>query len=116
MEIKAKIMTVLTVILGIVVLFLVIGNLAPTIAESGDSITDANNCSEYDDANGNALEYNITDKYCYSGNATGNKIGLAGQYDLPLNSLFGRSGVILTIVMISLFIGIITLALKRRKT
>lgn len=105
---KIKIITaIIMMIVGIIVIFSIIGGMSSSIKEGAESITDANNCSLGKDANSAELEYNITNKYCY--NTTGNvtargNVYLAGQYDLPLNSLYGSSGVVILILMAVLLI------------
>lgn len=116
---KEKLTLVIGSIILIVLILSVIANLNSSLGDGADSITDANDCSTRSDTNGNALIYNITDKWCYNttasaGNTTGAVI-LAGQYDLPLNTLFGRTGVTLLIVMAGLFILLISVALKKKK-
>ena len=111
-----KILTIIIMaIIGIVIIFNIVGNSATTIIDSADSITDANNCTEdkVTDTNSVALFYNYSDKYCYnvSPGSDGGKQYLAGQYDLPINTLFGRSSVALLVFMGMLLLVIIGVAL-----
>lgn len=109
-DIKKVIIGVILVIVLILVYFNIVGSTATDIQGSADSITDANNCSLGTDLDGIKLTYNITDKFCY--NSTIAPLYLAGQFNLPLNSLFGRNSVIILSLMAGLFIVIMFIVLK----
>lgn len=103
---------IISVIIVVVIIFSFVGTSSSNLITGANSITDANNCSEdtYSDSTGVELTYNITDKYCY--NSTGSALYVAGQYDLPLNSLFSSSGVLLIMLMASILILIIGITIK----
>ena len=107
---KGFLIALVLVIVLFIVVFSIIGGTAENLTDAGDSITDANNCSLGTDAVGSKLVYNISDKYCH--NSSGYQEYVAKQYDLPLNTLFSSSGVVLLILMASLLIVLIILALK----
>ena len=112
---KGLLVAILLVIIAFIVIFNFVGTSSTELTTAAESITDANNCSESTthDSTGAALTYNQTSKYCI--NSTGNDVFLAKQYDLPLNSLFGASGVALLVLMASILIFLIVLALKSFK-
>lgn len=110
---KGFIVAILTTIIAVVVIFNFIGTASSNLIDSADSITDANNCSEGVDATGTPLVYNYTDKTC--GNSTANGLYTAKQYDLPLNTLFSRSGVTLLITMSGLLITLIALFIRKQR-
>lgn len=111
---KTKIITAIVIIIvTIVVLFNIIGNTAGDLTDAADSITDANNCSEETDNTGVKLTYNSTDGYCL--NSSGGEVYLAGQYDLPLNTLFGSGSIVMLILMAVLFLVILGTAFYQLK-
>ena len=93
---------VILLIVFIILIFQLVGNSAPELTDAADSITDANNCSTGSDSTGTPLSYNFTSKGCF--NSTGDELYTAGQFDLPLNALFGRSSVLLLVFMVVIFI------------
>lgn len=97
---------VVLLIVAIIIIFSFIGGSSAELTSAADSITDANNCSE-----GTDLVYNISDKYCYNSTGT-NQIYEAGQYDLPLNTLFSSTGVVLLVLMAAFLIFVVVLVLK----
>ena len=117
-KISKAFMPVLIAIIAIIVIFNLVGSSSTQLTGGGDSITDANNCSEGVDNNDVALVYNITDKYCYntSPDETGGKDSIAEQYDLPLNSLFSSNGIVLLILMAAVLLTIISIAMMKKKS
>jgi hypothetical protein len=98
-----------------VVILNIIAGTTLSLKNSAESVTDSNNCSESEDGAGNLHFYNISDKYCYNTTADGGgltKQHIAGQYDLPLNSLFSTGGVAFLVLMAGLLITIVIIALK----
>lgn len=91
------VLSTILVIISIITIFYVIGNMSGNIMGAGESITDANNCTEGTDAVNSEYYYNFSDSYCY--NSTGQQVYVAGQYDLPLNGLFSGTGVIVLMLM-----------------
>jgi len=113
LNIKVLLTALIFLIVTIVVVFTFVGNSAGELNTAEESITDANNCSSHTDlGEGTKAIYNTTDDTCYSGNSTGEKLYLAGQYDLPLNTLFGTSGVLMLVMMASIMIFIVVISLK----
>jgi len=102
--------SIILLIVAIIVVFNIVGNTSTNLQGGAESITDANNCSGGVDGTGTTLYYNISDKYCY--NSTTGREGLAGQYDLPLNTLFSPSGIVLLVFMASILILMFMLSLK----
>ena len=112
-DVKKVVIGLVLMIVFIILVFLLVGNSAESIIDAADSVTDANNCSLGSDAAGIPLSYNFTDKTC--GNSTDGGLYTAGQFDLPLNSLFGRSGVLLLVFMAVILIVSIVVVLKGLK-
>ena len=113
MNIKVVVIALVTLLVAFIVIFSIIGGSSGELRASADSITDANNCSDGTDTTGTTLGYNFTTKYC--SNSTGNDLYVAGQYDLPLNALFSRSGVVLLIFMAAILIFLIGIGLHTFK-
>lgn len=109
-DIKKVAVGVLLLIIFIILIFQLVGSSAADLRNAADSVTDANNCSTGTDSTGVPLVYNFTDKTC--GNSTVGGIYTAGQIDLPLNTLFGRSSVLLLIFMAVIFIIAIITTIK----
>lgn len=111
-NLKVIIVTVVALILAFVITFNIIGNSSTTLTSAADSITDANNCSEGTDTTGTAQTYNFTDKNCYN---TTSVTYTAGQYDLPLNTLFSRGGVVILVFMAMILIALVIIGLTSFK-
>lgn len=113
MEAMKKVFAVIMVIITVIIVMNIIGHTAGPLKEGADGITEAHNCSEGEDNTGATLTYNSSNGFCL--NSTGDKEYAAGYYDLPMNSLFGKTGVVFLCLMAGLLIGLITLVLKFRK-
>ena len=107
---KVILISIVSLVVFIILIFSLIGDTSSDLIDAADSVTDANNCSLGSDTVGTALTYNLTNKFCT--NTTGSSLYLAGQYDLPLNSLFSNNGIILLILMAGLFILILVVVMK----
>ena len=110
--------SVILIIVAVVVIFQFVGTSSSDLAAAGNSITDANNCSEevnssVYDSTGAVLTYDQSTKYCQ--NSTGDDFYVAGQYDLPLNGLFGSSGVAFLVMMAAILVFVVVLLLKRMR-
>lgn len=115
MDIKKVAVGLLLLIIFVILLFQIVGSSAFDLRNAADSVTDANNCSLGTDAAGETLTYNYTNKFCQ--NSSGGQAYLAGQYDLPLNSLFGRSSVLLLIfmaVVLIIAVGTVIMGIKKK--
>ncbi len=113
-DIKKVVVGILLLIVFVILLFSLIGGTAGDLTNAADSVTDANNCSlGASDSPQGLLTYNITDKFCY--NASTQAVYLAGQFDLPLNSLFSSGGVLMLIFMVAIFLIAIFTVLKGMK-
>lgn len=112
---------IIFIVILIVVILNIISGMSTSITDAGDAVTNPNNCSDANDVNfGNTpAVYNITDGYCYNDSSVGGGKGYeALEYQLPLRTLYGSSGVILLVLMASLLIlliGVSLYALKRKK-
>lgn len=112
-NIKGAIAGIIAFVVVLVIVFTFISNSTGDLTRATDSVTDANNCSDGTDTEGTTLKYNASNGYCYNtsaGNDT--QMYLAEQYDLPLNSLFGSSGMLMMIMMASILLLIIGISLK----
>ncbi len=116
-KITKILLPIILVIVSIIIIFSFVGDSSTELVNSANSITDANNCSRGVDAAGVTLFYNITDKFCYNTtpDATGGKDSIAGQFDLPLNTLFSSSGVVLLVLMAMLLVFVIVVIIKGLK-
>lgn len=108
-KILAIVFFVVLGLIGLIVVFSIIGSLSPTITDSANSISFPNNCSDGKDANNKVLTFNVTDKQCYNQSASGNVTALytAALYQLPLSGLFTPTGVVVIILMAVLFLALI---------
>lgn len=114
LDANKMILGIIFLVVIIVVAMSFIGSSSKELTDAADSITDANNCSLGSDASG-TFWYNITDKFCYnSTNVRANATSLyeARQFDLPLNSLYSRTGVVLLVMMAALLLVLIGVSLK----
>ena len=118
METKTLIPIVLSVLIVIIVIFLFIGGASTTMKESSDSITTANNCSQFTDpSSGVAFDYNATSGSCHNTTTLGSGVvATARLKTLPLNNLFNSSGVVWLMVMAGVMLLLIgTAFIKKRK-
>lgn len=114
MTAKTLIPIVVSVLIAVIVIFSFIGNASSSMKESSDSITTANNCSQFSGTDGSAYIYNATSGSCH--NTSSDVIATARLKTLPLNSLFNSSGVIWLIVMAAVLILLIGASfIKKRK-
>lgn len=109
-DFKKVVIGLILLIVFIILIFQLVGSSAGELKASADSITDANNCSTGNDAAGIPLVFNVSDKAC--SNSTGNSQYTAGQFDLPLNTLFGRNSVLLLVFMAVIFMVAIFTVIK----
>ncbi len=100
---------IVLLVVALVVAMTFIGSSSKELTDAADSITEANNCSEGEDNAGIKEYLNVTDGTCH--NSTGTIPNARGDYDLPLNSLFSSSGVVLLVLMAALLIFLIALSL-----
>ena len=110
MDIKKAIVPIVLIIISIIVILTFVGSSASTIVDGGTTITTANSCASNTGTNGEALTFNLTNYNCDNSSDFG-----VATYDdrLPLNVLFGGSGVLILILMAGILILIIGLVLKR---
>lgn len=106
MKIMTKILLIVLSIIGVVVIFSFLGNIAPTVKDSANDVYyPETNCTTLDSA-GIKFSFNTTDEYCY--NSTTNRqypATITGR--LPLAGLFSTSGLVLIMLMIIIFIVVI---------
>lgn len=117
-----KIMTVvLTMIIAVIIIFQFVGTSSDDIVDAADSITDATNCSDGEGVNGEAMFYNASLDLCVNDTPdVGDenysiRNSTALDYDLPLNSLFSSSGVLILILMAGILIFIVKLVIGKNK-
>ena len=104
----AIIMMVILTVLGLVISMSIISGTSSDLIDAADSITDANNCSQF-----TGWEYNITGKTCT--NTTSGFEQTAGQIDLPLNAFFSSSGITYLVLMAFMFIGLVMFIIVKTK-
>ena len=111
------IMGILFGIVTIVVLFSFIGRTSGTLALAGDSVSSANNCSAFAvDTAGQRLFMDISVSTTNCTNSTGNYTNnVPTFYTLPLRGLFGRSAILMVIVMAAFLLLMIALSFKMVK-
>ena len=104
--------TITAVIIAVVIIFTFVGGSGKTITDAGNTITNANNCSESVDGAGIPHVWNETSRLC--DNSTGGNV-TAALYNLPLNTLFGGSGVLILILMSMILLLVIGWVWKMNK-
>lgn len=103
MEIKNVITAVIVVIVAIVTIFYFVGGSASSMTDASNNLRYANNCSDKTDASGIALKLNLSSTgNCY--NSSGNNVGGANLYSLPLSGLFSTSGIVFFIIMAAILL------------
>jgi len=109
---KTILMPILGVVIGLVVILSLLGGMAITLRDSSRALTQGNNnCSLFSEPAGAAYVFNYTSENCE--NASNSVIiAKASQQDLPLEGLFAPTGVVLVILMISLFVMLLIMILK----
>ena len=118
METKTIVPVVLSVLIVIIVIFSFIGGASTTMKESSDTITTANNCSQFSEASTGAdYVYNATSGSCHNTTTLGSGVvATAHLKTLPLNALFNSSGVVWLIAMASVMLLLIGAAfIKKRR-
>lgn len=111
-DVKKVVIGVVLLIVAIILIFLIVGNSAGDLIDAADTITEANNCSLGEGNDGVAFTYNATDKSCYNSTPAQAAQYVALQYDLPLNTLFGKSSILMLIFMAVILIISITIVIK----
>ena len=94
---------VIMIVVTIVILFSILGGTQGELVNAGDSITKANNCTLSKDTGGGAMTYNKTSDVCQNSSGGIDPV-TPDKYRLPLNGLFGSTGVVLLILMAVLFL------------
>ena len=110
-DMKKVLVGLLLLVIFIILVFQFLGSSATDLRDAADSVTDANNCSLHSQE-GEIGIYNFTDKVCYNGTSGGQALYTAKQFDLPLSTLFGRSGVLLLIFMSVMLIMVVVTVMK----
>jgi hypothetical protein len=112
-DVKKVAVGVILLVVFVILIFQLVGNSAGDLTSAAESITDANNCSDGTDSTGATFTYNQSSKFCV--NSTDDKVYLAGQIDLPLNTLFGSGGILMLIFMAVILIIAVMTVIKGMK-
>lgn len=107
-QIGKRIEPAIVVIISVVVLFLVFSSLVPEAQTAGDSLGDAQACST---AGG---FFNTSQSACLNGTGIADT-GVVGFEGIPLSGIFSGSGIIILLLMVTLFLGILKLVMPSRK-
>lgn len=97
-----------TVIITVIVLFAIFADLVPEAASAGDQLGDANTCSA---AGG---FFNTSQSACLNGTSPADTATVAFDA-IPLGSIFSGTGIIILLLMVSLFLSVLGLVLGRRR-
>lgn len=108
---------IVTLIVAIIIIFNVVGNSANNITDAADAVQYATNCSDGVGVNGESLYYNSTLDLCVNDSKTGANCrnSTATHYNLPIESLFGASGVLLLVFMAGLLLFVVRIVLKKHE-
>ncbi len=114
-EIKSKaiMITVISIIVAILLIFNITSESANSLKNASSSITDANNCSISLGNNSEQLVYNESTKFC--DNESGTPYYTAGETDLPLASLFASTGILMLILMAAILIFSVKIILSKKQ-
>jgi len=112
---NSKLMGIIGIIVLMIVGFSFVSAMTGSINKGAKSVSEANNCTTYNDADGYALTYNATSGGCFNssfGTAYNASLYTAGTYKLPLSSLFASGGVVLLVLMIGVLVFFIRKSVK----
>lgn len=116
---KPQLTLVISIIIAVIVIFSFIAGSTTTMTDSSDTITTANNCSQFEDpSTGIPYVYNSTSGSCHNTTGLGSDVVTAAARlkTLPLNSLFASNGVVWLILMAMVLLVIAGFVLlKKRK-
>ena len=107
-EIGKKIDSVVVVIITVVVLFLVFAGIVPEAQSAGATLGDAQTCSN------SGGFFNTSQSACLNGTGVADT-GVVAFDSIPLSGLFSSSGIIILLLMVTLFLGVLKLVTPSRK-
>ena len=107
-NLSGKLTTIVVIIITIVVLFQIFSSLVPEAQSAGTELGDAQRCTD-----GGGF-FNSTQALCLNGTNPADT-ALVNFDAIPISSLFSSSGVVILLLMVSLFIGVMKLVLPKGK-
>lgn len=107
-NIGTKLTTIVVLIITVIVLFQVFASLVPEAQSAGAELSDSTRCG---DAGG---FFNSSQSLCLNGTNPADTAQV-GFDAIPISSIFSSSGVIILLLMVSLFIGVMSLVLPKSR-
>ena len=106
-NLSGKLTSIVVVIITVVVLFQIFASLVPEAQSAGTELSDATRCADA------GRFFNVSQTACLTNSSLE---GIVVSFDaIPISSIFSSSGVVILLLMVSLFVGVIQLVMPKGK-